>query len=147
MVQERGLGPDGRHDGDEYWTLPGGGVEPDEDVAEALVREVREEVGLTCTSWNRVCDYPYPSGLTTVFDVIVEPGDPRLGEDELGCECPRMIGLAWIQTPPEIRSVTGGQPIPLVLLAVTDARITSQAPSKGAEPAIGGRCDQSSATR
>lgn len=31
------------HDGRDYWTLPGGGLEPDETPAEAAVREVFEE--------------------------------------------------------------------------------------------------------
>lgn len=35
-----------RHAGREYWTLPGGGVEPGESPARAAVREVWEETGL-----------------------------------------------------------------------------------------------------
>ena len=35
-----------RHDGQEYWTLPGRGIQPKETPEQAVVREVAEEVGL-----------------------------------------------------------------------------------------------------
>lgn len=38
-----------RRDGQSYSVTPGGGVEPGETCAAAAVREVREELGITCT--------------------------------------------------------------------------------------------------
>ena len=35
-----------QHDGREYWTLPGGGVESNETPEQAVVREIKEETGL-----------------------------------------------------------------------------------------------------
>lgn len=44
MIRERGLGPTGRHDGQEYWTLPGGGIQPGETPERAVIREAAEEI-------------------------------------------------------------------------------------------------------
>lgn len=100
MVRERGRGPSGRHDGPEYWTLPGGGVEPGEDLEAAVRREVAEETGLRALSVRYAYEAPYPSGWTTCFRVEVEDGEPALGVDlELECGCPRMVGLTWLPLP------------------------------------------------
>lgn len=35
-------------DGKEFWVFPGGGVEEDEKIEEAVVREVEEEASIKC---------------------------------------------------------------------------------------------------
>lgn len=114
MVRERVQTGPGRHDGPEYWTLPGGGIEPGEEPALAVRREVFEEVGLEVTAAREVAQVPYPSGMTTVFRVDVADGEPRLGVDDLGCSCPRMVGLEWVEVPP-MTSQHGGSPVPLLI--------------------------------
>ncbi len=78
-IRERGVGPTGRHDGDEHWALSGGGIETGEGARAALVREVAEEVGLSVLIARHQFDSPYPSGVTAVFDVQVDGGEPHLG--------------------------------------------------------------------
>ncbi len=64
-------------------------------------------------------DYPYPSGRTAIFEVEVDPGEPLLGsDDDLDCECPRMIGLTWMPIPTDASSVTGGLPIPVMFFSL-----------------------------
>ncbi|GGN89886.1 NUDIX hydrolase [Haloarcula pellucida] len=54
---------------DEMWKLPGGGVEPDESRQTALVREVREETGVTVT----------PDELLAVTEVTLTDGVRETG--------------------------------------------------------------------
>ncbi|GGU96234.1 hypothetical protein GCM10010495_02670 [Kitasatospora herbaricolor] len=119
MVRERGRGPSGRHDGHEYWTLPGGGIEPGESAEQAVVREVAEEVGLVTRSVRHLYDTPYPSGWTACFAVEVAPGEPRLGVDPgRDCDCPRMIGLSWVPLPRS--SASEGLMVPTLLMATPE---------------------------
>ncbi len=61
MVRERGLGPGGRHDGVEYRTLPGGGVEEGETAEAAVRREVAEGTGLRAVAARYLADLPIPT--------------------------------------------------------------------------------------
>jgi 8-oxo-dGTP pyrophosphatase MutT (NUDIX family) len=85
LVQSR---DDGR------WSTPGGTVEVDETPATAVVREVWEETGLFVrpTGIFGVYGGPrflvrYPNGdetqyLSTMFDCVIESGEPRADGDE-----------------------------------------------------------------
>ncbi|GGM29150.1 hypothetical protein GCM10011608_12310 [Micromonospora sonchi] len=115
MVRERGRGPSGRHDGQEYWTLPGGGIGVGETAEDAVRREVVEEVGLRPVAVRYLLDVPYPSGLTSCFAVQVADGEPRLGDDRLPCDCPAMVGVDWVPLP-QLQTETPGLPIPTMIV-------------------------------
>ncbi|MET7951777.1 NUDIX hydrolase [Micromonospora sp. NPDC005324] len=115
MVRERGQGPSGRHDGQEYWTLPGGGIAAGETAEDAVRREVVEEVGLRPLAVRYLLDVPYPSGLTSCFAVQVADGEPSLGKDTLSCDCPVMVGMDWVPLP-QLHTETPGLPIPTMIV-------------------------------
>ncbi len=103
MVRHRSKGDWGRHDGFEYLTPPGGGVEAGESPIDAVTREVAEEVGLRVVSASylrRVEHIEHRGGATSLFYVEVEEGPATLGVDpELSCDCPRLVGIDWITAP------------------------------------------------
>jgi 8-oxo-dGTP diphosphatase len=118
MVRERLRGAGGRHDGLEYWTVPGGGIERGEDAEAAVVREVAEEVRLRGTVAEHLFDYPYPSGLTAAYLVTIADGDePAAGGDPgLACDCPRITGVDWVPLP-KLAGETGPTVVPTMLVA------------------------------
>ncbi|WBB47314.1 NUDIX hydrolase [Verrucosispora sp. WMMA2044] len=77
----------------DVWEIPGGTVEPDESPADACVREVREELGLSVSAEALLCvDWvpaspPWDGGLMFVFDGGVLTADQvatiRLCPDEM----------------------------------------------------------------
>lgn len=69
------------------WALPGGFVEPHETVEETVVRELREETGLTGRPGKLVGVYSGPERdprkptTTVAFLIRGRPGRPRSGDD------------------------------------------------------------------
>lgn len=110
MVHERSLRDGNR----EWWTLPGGGIDPGESPEDAVRREVFEEVGLVVKEARYLLDTPYPSGMTSVFAVTVADGEPELGAHVGG---PEPIGLDWVPLP-DVRPNGTGVPIPPMIVAL-----------------------------
>ena len=110
MVHERSHRPGAR----EWWTLPGGGIEPGETPEQAVRREVLEETGLVVQEAQYLLDMPYPSGMTSVFAVTVADGEPVLG---VAVDGPEAVGLDWIELP-DLAVPPGTLPVPPMIVAV-----------------------------
>jgi 8-oxo-dGTP diphosphatase len=90
------------HDGQAYWTLPGGGVEPGETPEQAIVREVQEEVSVVGTVGARLFERMFEGpasarGVEACFAVEIDPtAVPRLGCDpELPGDAQILTDVAW----------------------------------------------------
>ncbi|MEQ1591014.1 MAG: Nudix family hydrolase [Thiobacillaceae bacterium] len=69
-----------------YWEFPGGKVEPDETLQEALARELHEELGIVVTEVNRwitrVFVYPHATVRLNFFRVYHWQGEPHPHEGQ-----------------------------------------------------------------
>lgn len=90
------------HDGRDYWTLPGGGVEASESPREAALRELKEETGIRAKADQLLYRRQYRSGgravVESCFQVAAEHGRrPALGRDpEIPKDGQILKGLRWV---------------------------------------------------
>jgi len=69
--------------GDEYWVIPGGGVEDKESLEESLKREVREETSLDLISFELLGSNEHEGHIHYFYKCELTLGEPKIGGPEL----------------------------------------------------------------
>jgi len=87
-----------RMNGDEWWCLPGGGVEAHETAAEAALRELEEECNITGKIMRQTSAYCDNFGNETVtFQISIGDQQPHIGADpEFPAEEQILSDIRWL---------------------------------------------------
>ena len=103
-----------------YWEFPGGKLEKDESVSQALARELKEEIGIEILGsepWQVIeHDYPHAYVRLNIHLVKKWTGDPRGLEGQ---------SLAWVESPikvePKLQPLL---PATIIILDLMKATLT-----------------------
>lgn len=68
--------------GEEYYVFPGGGVEDNETIEQAAIREAKEETGLTVTLKKKLWEYENGGRTDNFYLVDTFTGDLKVGGPE-----------------------------------------------------------------